>query len=101
MILDDPHDCPECGTRRVDVLPSRGDCQTCLKARDAAIRWFARIELQPPAGPSPALLETLDEIARLHDQFEAAVCVPGHRITNDRHDWHCPCVACRIDRGED
>ncbi len=20
---------------------------------------------------------------------------------NDRHGWHCPCVACRIDRGED
>jgi hypothetical protein len=29
--------CKECDTRNADVLPSRGDCQTCLKARLAAV----------------------------------------------------------------
>lgn len=34
--------CTECDTRSADVLPSRGDCQACLKARldflDKALR---------------------------------------------------------------
>lgn len=89
MIIDDPHDCPECGTRRVDVLPSRGDCQTCLKARLAALDWFAGAPV-------------VNEIIRLGE--ELAKQPPARYLTviaDQRHDWHCPCVACRIDRGEE
>lgn len=38
-VTDDlkPGQCPECLTERADVLPSRKDCQTCLKARMDAL----------------------------------------------------------------
>lgn len=91
MILDDPHDCPECGTRRVDVLPSRGDCQTCLAARLAALKW-----LDDPVLKARALSVPLEGVLLVRSRPTAQ-----DTPVNDRHGWHCPCVACRIDRGED
>lgn len=29
--------CPECGTKNANVLPSRGDCKTCIASRITAL----------------------------------------------------------------